>query len=98
MQILFPTDFSDTAKNAFIYALNLADVVNGSVVTVHAYELPDVRGAHLPNTLKQVYDSITLESFEDFRDNVPYLRQVAAEANLEHVPVKHIRLSRQPRR
>ncbi|MEG0697085.1 MAG: universal stress protein, partial [Algoriella sp.] len=30
-KILFPTDFSDTANNAFLYALNLAKVLNAEI-------------------------------------------------------------------
>lgn len=38
--ILVPTDFSKTAKNATIYALDLAKMNNAKVVLFHAYQMP----------------------------------------------------------
>ena len=38
--ILAPTDFSDNAKNAVVYAAQLAKKLNASVVLLHAYMLP----------------------------------------------------------
>jgi nucleotide-binding universal stress UspA family protein len=89
-KILFPTDFSSAADHAFIYALNWAKAMGGSVTTLHCYELPDLRKSHLPSTTKDVYESISMEEFENYRDNVPHLRKIAKDANLSDVPVHHV--------
>ena len=39
-RILFPTDFSETATNAFVHALELAKIVEGELILLHTFELP----------------------------------------------------------
>jgi nucleotide-binding universal stress UspA family protein len=41
-KILFPTDFSQTANNAFVYALQFAASMGAEIITLHVYELPQV--------------------------------------------------------
>ena len=38
--ILVPTDFSDNAENAVLYAAQLAKKLNASILLLHAYMLP----------------------------------------------------------
>lgn len=89
-RILFPTDFSDASIKAFIYALKLADAFKAEVITLHAYELPQLHFGGLPTTLKEVYDSIELESFENYKDQIPLLRSIAEKNNLGHVKISNI--------
>ena len=89
-KILFPTDFSPAADHAFIYALKLAKQIDAEITTLHCYELPALKGSHLPRTMREVYDSMNLEEFENYRDNVPHLRKIAEEAGLESVNISHI--------
>ncbi len=89
-RILFPTDFSEASNNAFIYALKLADAIKAEVITLHAYELPQLHIGGLPSTLKEVYDSIELENFENFKDQIPVLRDVAEKYHLGHVKISNI--------
>lgn len=88
-KILFPTDFSETAENAFIYALKLADRMKATITTLHCYEMPNLKNAHLPYSIQEVYDSINLEEFENYRDSIPQLHDIAAKNGLDHVPVNH---------
>ncbi|MCB0619159.1 MAG: universal stress protein [Saprospiraceae bacterium] len=88
-KILFPTDFSAAAENAFVYALKVADKLGATITTLHVYQLPDIHAAHLPNTLREVYESIDLEEFENFRDSIPALRRIAEENDLGHVPINN---------
>jgi len=89
MKILFPTDFSEAADHAFIYALKVADKIKGEITTVHVYDVPHVRAAHLRHTMSKVYDSIALEQFENYKDHIPHLREIAAKNNLGHIRVNH---------
>ncbi len=89
MKVLFPTDFSEAADHAFIYALKLADKIDGEVTTAHVYDEPSVRGVHMPNTLNDVYESVALEQFENYKDHIPHLRDIARENNLQHIRVNH---------
>jgi nucleotide-binding universal stress UspA family protein len=89
-KILFPTDFSEASMNAFVYALKLAEKIKAEVITLHAYELPNLHIGGLPTTLKEVYDTIELENFENFKDQIPFLREIAEKNGLDHVKINHI--------
>jgi nucleotide-binding universal stress UspA family protein len=47
-KILFPTDFSDTAANAFRYAIELAKAVEAKIDVVNVYNLPVIDATNLP--------------------------------------------------
>ena len=38
-KILFPTDFSNTAQNAFVYALKLAEALDAELDLMHVYHI-----------------------------------------------------------
>ncbi len=87
-RILFPTDFSEAANHAFIYALEIAKAFQLPLTVLHVYQLPDVSSVHLPNTLREVYDSIELEEFENFKNQIPLLHQLAEKHGLKDVPIE----------
>ena len=89
-KILYPTDFSETAENAFIYALQIADTLGGSVITLHAFDRPDISSFELPGVLREVYDSIDLDEFESYEDEIPLLRDIAMDNGYYHVPMVHV--------
>ena len=89
-RILFPTDFSEASKNAFVYALKLADAINAEVITLHAYELPALNVGRLPHTIKEVYDTIELENFDNFKGLIPALREIAEKHQLGHVKLTNV--------
>ena len=89
-KILYPTDFSDTAENAFIFALQIADHLGASVITLHAFDRPDISDFNLPGVLREVYDSIDLEEFENYEDEIPVLRDIATDNGYYHVPMVHV--------
>jgi len=89
-KILYPTDFSDTAENAFIFALQIADHLGASVITLHAFDRPDISDFNLPGVLREVYDSIDLEEFENYEDEIPVLRDIATDHGYYHVPMVHV--------
>jgi nucleotide-binding universal stress UspA family protein len=88
--ILFPTDFSEAATHAFIYALKLADKLNARIVTVHAFERPDLNGvSYVPPSLEEFYASIDLQEFENYQTVIPAFRQIQEEQGLQSVPLSH---------
>ena len=72
-KILFPTDFSETANNAFLYALNLAKVLKTNIKLVSVQ-------SNLKNYLE-----VTEENFENY---INKLKNIAKENNLEHVKIE----------
>lgn len=87
-KILFPTDFSKTADNAFLYALTLAEKMDASLTLLHVYELPEL-GRSLKTTTKEVYEMMEMEALEDFKKSVKKLRGLAEEKGLNHISFSH---------
>ena len=71
-KILFPTDFSETANNAFLYALNLAKVLKTEIKLVY-----------VQSTLKNYLD-VTEDNFEDY---INKLKNIAKENDLEDIKI-----------
>ncbi len=94
-KILFPTDFSEKANNAFIYALKWAEKYEAQIITLHVYDLPiiDMSYVDVPIYQAEVYQSLELNSFENFKDQIPVLREIAAKHSLEHIPISNVLLS-----
>lgn len=88
-KILFPTDLSEAANKAFIYALHLADKLEAVLYTLHVYQKPEVRAGGLPHTLQEFYESYDLEEFKNFKDSIPSLRAVQEEHGFSHLHVSH---------
>jgi len=95
-KILFPTDFSETAKHAFIYALHVADKMGASITTLHSYTIPDVgatTGFILPHMLQDFYESIDVNEFENYKNALPSLRKIADDNGFSHVQMQHALVS-----
>lgn len=88
-KILFPTDFSETAQNAFVHALEFANHINAELLLLHTFELPVFDSQFFPDNYATIYDSIELAQFQMFKDEVPKLRAIAQERNLENVRIQH---------
>ena len=88
-KILFPTDFSETATNAFVHALELAKIVKGELILLHSFELHLVDNVFYPENYKETFDTLELSKFEQFKDELPKLRAIADEQNLSHINMTH---------
>lgn len=91
-RILFPTDFSEAAKAAFVYALRFADSFNAELVILHVYDLPIVETPPLPESTKEIYDIVEMNQFESFREELPELHKIAERKHLGHVNMRNILL------
>jgi nucleotide-binding universal stress UspA family protein len=89
-KILFPTDFSDVSKNAFIYALKLADAIDAEIITLHVYELDSPAYLDVSIYLREIYEYEELSDFENYKDEVPILRKIAEANNLSHVKISNV--------
>lgn len=89
-KILFPTDFSDASKNAFIYALKLADSINAEIVTLHVYQLPQASYIDVTPYLQEIYEVTELSNFENYRDEIPVLRKIAEDNDLGHIKISNV--------
>jgi nucleotide-binding universal stress UspA family protein len=88
-KILFPTDFSEVATNAFIHALEFAKIVQGELVLLHTFELPVYDNQFFPENYNVVFDSLQLSEFDMFKEEIPKLRKIAEERNLDKIKMSH---------
>ena len=88
-KILFPTDFSEVAANAFIHALEFAKIVKGEVVLLHTFELPVYDNQFFPENYNIVFDSLQLSEFDMFKEEIPKLRMIAEERKLDNIKMSH---------
>lgn len=89
-KILFPTDFSEVSKNAFIYALKLADAINAEIITLHVYELDSPAYLDVSIYLQDIYEYEELHDFENYKDEIPVLRSIAEANHLAHVKISNV--------
>lgn len=85
--ILFPTDFSDIAANAFVYALHIARSVEAKIYVLYTYIEPVLSATHggQPDMLGEAYQQIELGQFERYKNKTEDLRAIAAENNMSEV-------------
>ncbi|MCB0571221.1 MAG: universal stress protein [Phaeodactylibacter sp.] len=95
-RILFPTDLSAAAANAFIYALHVADKTGAAITTLHVYRRPEVKAASLPHTLEEFYASYDLEEFQNYKDSIPALNDIQKASGFAHLEVNHMLKSGKP--
>nr|WP_315216014.1 universal stress protein [uncultured Flavobacterium sp.] len=88
-KILFPTDFSEVANNAFVHALEFAKVVHAELVLLHTFELPVYDNQFFPENYAVIYDSLELSQFDAFKDEIPKLRAIAEEHHLDKIKMTH---------
>lgn len=88
-KILFPTDFSEVATNAFIHALEFAKIVQGELVLLHTFELPVFDNQFFPENYAVIYDSLELSQFNMFKEEIPKLRAIAEERHLDKIKMTH---------
>src|SRR6187401_1268880 len=90
MKILFPTDYSNAAENAFLYALKVAEHLGASISVMHAFE-----GALVMSWTEEFFsstermDSVTIDEFEKYKIQVQLLKRLAKENNLDHIEVNY---------
>ncbi|MGL5111037.1 MAG: universal stress protein, partial [Flavobacterium sp.] len=88
-KILFPTDFSEVATNAFVHALHLANSVDGELVLLHSFQLPVIDSQFAPINYYTIYESLQLAEFDVFKEAIPELRAIAQREGLSHIKITH---------
>lgn len=89
-KILFPTDFSQTSLNAFVYALHLAKKINAEIVTLHVYQLVVGTFDDYYDFLNENYSISEWGNFENYKSEVPKLRMLAEKEHCQGVKLSHI--------
>ncbi len=88
-KILFPTDYSQAASQAYLYALGVAQHLSAEVEIFHAFQVPDIRGGgNLPRTMEEAYKSIRAEQHKKFEAHVSDLKETAAGAGMAGITIR----------
>jgi len=95
-KILYNTDFSDCAINAFTYALHLANQFNAELITLHTYTRPVVASMYLPNTYQNLYEHLQTDEFDMYKDAAKLLHIIAEKHQLDHIKNTFIMLEDSP--
>ncbi|MEZ7499786.1 universal stress protein [Flavobacterium sp. Arc3] len=88
-RILFPTDFSEAATNAFVHALAFAKIIQGELIVLHSYPLLPIDQQFFPENFAMVYDTVALTEFDMFKEEIPKLRAIAEACNLDNIKMTH---------
>jgi nucleotide-binding universal stress UspA family protein len=90
MKILFPTDFSQVAENAFVFALKFASQLKAQITVVHIYAVPEISPwVELSNISGEVNELVTFDEFERFKSEIEILKRIAKENNLSDIDVNY---------
>ena len=91
-KIIFLTDFSVVAKNAFLYALSLADNFNSELHILHITPIIEPKTdeeRYRVHPLAQMFnDSLENDEWNEFKTEAKKLEQLAHNNNKLHVPVE----------
>jgi nucleotide-binding universal stress UspA family protein len=88
-RILFPTDFSKVATNAFSYALEFANLVDGELLVLHSYDLIPMDSQFFSENFNDLYDSVELANFEQFKKEILKLRSIMKNDNFDNIKISH---------
>ena len=89
-QILFPTDFSEAANRAFIYALQFAQKWESTIITLHVFSPVDVMDVYAPYGYQDVQEALKRNQFNRYLEAVESLKKMAEEHGYGEVSIRHI--------
>jgi nucleotide-binding universal stress UspA family protein len=89
-KILFPTDFSENSLHAFVYTLQLAKKLDAEILTMHVYPVDVSDYAYYGVFLVQNYNITEWGDFENYKSEVPKLRELAEKNHAGSVKISHI--------
>jgi len=86
-RILFPTDFSAVAENAFIYALSVAEQIKAEIHVVHVIPVfePKDQGIQIHPFMKMSNLELEETGLQEFRKEEERLEQITTIFQKEHI-------------
>src|SRR6476660_2363545 len=89
-KILVPTDFSETAEKAFVYALEMAKVYKAELLLMHTFDLPYVDNEVVTFNYTEIYDTLELSNSNQFEKELKRFKAIAKKQKAEDVKLSHI--------
>lgn len=91
-KILFPTDFSNAAHGAFMYALKFADKFDAQITIMHVYDIPVIDVYPLNQPATDVYEIVEVNHQENFNEELQKLQDIAQRSNMGHIIMQNLML------
>lgn len=88
IKILFPTDYSATAENAFIYALQICKNYDGELFVLHSYSPNSISKSNVQKISENVELGNPLDTSDLSKRQKSKMRQLAVENDLGQVSLK----------
>ncbi|MFT6149975.1 MAG: nucleotide-binding universal stress UspA family protein [Saprospiraceae bacterium] len=87
-KILFPTDFSKTSENAFLYALHIANRFGATISTVHTFTAPIIATTPMiiVEEMAELTEKFELQEYQKFNKR---LYEIAIEAGFRNINIEH---------
>jgi nucleotide-binding universal stress UspA family protein len=87
-KILFPTDFSKTSENAFLYALHIAHRFDATISTVHTFTAPVVATTPMimVEEMAELTEKFEMQEYQIFNKK---LHEIAIEAGFGNINIDH---------
>lgn len=89
-QLLFPTDFSKAAENAFVYALKIANHFGASITILHVYNLLEALDVYGHDHVDDLYEQLRAQKLAQFEASLSPLKEIVKEAQMEHIELNPV--------
>ncbi|QYJ68018.1 universal stress protein [Flavobacterium litorale] len=89
-KILFPTDFSNTANAAFLYALKFAAIFEAEIIVLHVYDFPTIDAPVMPEATKDIFDGVTENQRKNFDAELKKLGHTAEKRNMSGIKLHNM--------
>jgi len=88
-KILFPTDFSDNAQNAFKYTLHLSKLLSSSITSMHVQDGASRYHAYLPENVMAEFRKTMSQDYELFLIEAQKNRSEAASVGISNLEIDY---------
>lgn len=92
-KILVPIDFTDTAENAFVYALEMAKFYSAELLLLHTFDMPYVDNEILVFNYAEVYENLEVSSSNQFDEELKKLYDLAKDHDAKNIAINHIMMA-----
>lgn len=91
-KILFPTDFSQVAENAFIYALSLAEQIKAEIKVIHVTPIfePEDQEVQIHPFMKTANLELERSELNNFEKEQKRLKQIITALKKEHIYLEYV--------
>eukprot|EP01137_Pigoraptor_chileana_P013724 Opistho-2@67562 len=92
-KILVPIDFTDTAENAFVYALEMAKFYNAELLLLHTFDMPYVDNEILVFNYAEIYENLEVSNSNQFDEELKKLYDLAKDHDANNITINHIMMA-----